>query len=73
MSVVHRIPDEGPLPALVAALDASARVERTPCGDGTMVWRRWGTGRPLVLLHGGAGSWNHWARNIGRLARDREV
>ena len=34
-----------------AALEASARVERTRCGEGTMVWRRWGTGRPLVLLH----------------------
>ena len=23
---------------------------------------------PVVLLHGGAGSWNHWARNIAELA-----
>lgn len=27
-----------------------------------------GTGDPLVLLHGGMGSWNHWARNIDALS-----
>lgn len=32
-----------------------------------MVWRVWGTGKPLVLLHGGSGSWNHWVRNIDAL------
>ena len=73
MSVEPLAPDDGPLPALVAALDATARIERTPCGDGSMVWRCWGAGRPLVLLHGGAGSWTHWVRNIGRLARDHAV
>ena len=31
------------------------------------VWHRWGDGEPVVLLHGGAGSWTHWARNIGAL------
>lgn len=33
-----------------------------------MVWREWGAGEPLVLLHGGAGSWRHWVRNIEVLA-----
>jgi len=51
-----------------AALLARADECRTPCGDGTMVWRLWGSGRPLVLLHGGSGSWNHWVRNIEPLA-----
>jgi pimeloyl-ACP methyl ester carboxylesterase len=27
-----------------------------------------GAGEPLVLLHGGMGSWNHWTRNIDALA-----
>ena len=36
----------------------------TACGEGTMRWRSWGEGRPLVLLHGGNGSWCHWIRNI---------
>lgn len=50
--------------AIVDALARSARKERTPCGDGSMVWRVWGSGEPLLLLHGGTGSWTHWIRTI---------
>jgi pimeloyl-ACP methyl ester carboxylesterase len=28
---------------------------------------------PLVLLHGGSGSWTHWLRNVEHLAQQREV
>ncbi|MBP0464364.1 alpha/beta fold hydrolase [Roseomonas sp. PWR1] len=52
---------------------AEARVTETACGDGAMVWRAWGSGRPLVLLHGGSGSWRHWARNIPFFAATRRV
>jgi pimeloyl-ACP methyl ester carboxylesterase len=38
--------------------------------SGDVVWRIWGRGDPLVLLHGGTGSWLHWVRNIEALARD---
>ncbi|NEX48621.1 alpha/beta fold hydrolase [Pseudotabrizicola algicola] len=38
-----------------------------------MVWRTGGTGEPVVLLHGGAGSWTHWVRNMGTLARHHHV
>ena len=59
------------------ALLAQCRETGTPCGDGDMVWRRWGdpdaSRPPLVLLHGGFGAWNHWVRNIPVLARDRLV
>lgn len=32
-------------------------------------WRRTGAGPPLVLIHGGNGSWLHWVRNIDALVR----
>jgi 2-hydroxy-6-oxonona-2,4-dienedioate hydrolase len=54
--------------AIVAHLDAASWRLETPCGAGTMVWRSWGAGEPLVLLHGGYGSWTHWLRNIAALA-----
>lgn len=52
-----------------------ARLERLaercaiPHENGTVVWRRFGSGPPLVLLHGGHGNWLHWARNIDSLSR----
>jgi pimeloyl-ACP methyl ester carboxylesterase len=36
-------------------------------------WRRFGEGSPLVLLHGGYGSWMHWVRNIEALALQHTV
>lgn len=63
--------------AFLYRLQASARRFETPCGDGTMAWHVWGPkdrqAEPLVLLHGGSGSWRHWARNIGPLAQRRMV
>ena len=38
-----------------------------------MAWRVWGGGEPLVLLHGGSGSWTHWIRNIAELSRHYEL
>ncbi len=59
--------------ALLDRMDEASRRQDTPCGDGTMQWRSWdqtgGTGPILVLLHGGAGSWRHWVRNIPDLSR----
>jgi 2-hydroxy-6-oxonona-2,4-dienedioate hydrolase len=55
--------------ALVEGIAAEADRVETPCGDGTMVWRLWGSGPPLVLLHGGYGSWMHWIRNVLPLSR----
>ena len=36
------------------------------------VWNRPHT-KPLVLLHGGSGSWTHWVRNIDALSEDHAV
>jgi 2-hydroxy-6-oxonona-2,4-dienedioate hydrolase len=55
--------------ALVAGIAAKAERIETPCGDGSLVWRVWGSGPPLVLLHGGYGSWSHWVRNVIPLSR----
>jgi pimeloyl-ACP methyl ester carboxylesterase len=58
-----------------ALSEMAGRAQRfeTPCGNGTLVWRRWGRGRPLVLLHGAHGFWAHWVRNIEVLAAQRSV
>jgi len=57
----------------VEGVAAEATRVETPCGDGAMVWRIWGSGPPLVLLHGGYGSWTHWIRNVLPLARQYRV
>jgi 2-hydroxy-6-oxonona-2,4-dienedioate hydrolase len=55
--------------AFVDGVEAEAERFGTPCGDGDMVWHIWGNGPPLVLLHGGYGSWTHWIRNVLPLSR----
>jgi 2-hydroxy-6-oxonona-2,4-dienedioate hydrolase len=57
-------------------LSKAERVElNTPGGRQVWhVWHRQATGQaPLVLLHGGSGSWMHWARNVEALSVDRPV
>lgn len=59
---------------LVSEIEAAARTERTRfTGGGEMVWRLWGNGPPIVLLHGGYGSFRHYIRNIEPLSRDFTV
>lgn len=58
---------------LVRRLDAEAEHVSSSCGAGTMAWRAWGAGRPLVLVHGGHGSWTHWIRNLQDLSRSFRV
>lgn len=38
-----------------------------------MVWRLWGRGPPVILLHGGAGAWSHWVRNLQALSAQHTV
>lgn len=66
----HAAPDPA---AFVAGVADQARVLRTSSGGAAMVWREWGAGRPLVLLHGSSGSWRHWVLNVLPLARHFRV
>ncbi len=59
--------------AIVAEIQGRAQRHETPCGEGSIVWHRWGSGSPLVLAHGAGGSWSHWIRNIDALAQRHSV
>jgi pimeloyl-ACP methyl ester carboxylesterase len=61
-----------PHPA-IAEWDAKAERIETPLTTGRIVWRKWGSGPPLVFFHGGSGSWTHWIRNVPVLSRDYTV
>lgn len=63
------------LPPEALRLLPPRRTFHTPCGAGRMVLRIWGEERlePLVLLHGGSGSWMHWLRNIETLSKVRRL
>lgn len=64
--------NDGPA-AKIARIESLAEKRFSPCGPGNMIWHIWGEGKPLVLLHGGFGSWLHWLRNIPFLARRFKV
>jgi 2-hydroxy-6-oxonona-2,4-dienedioate hydrolase len=49
------------------ALDTAAKRYALPFNDGHLVIRSWGSGQPIVMLHGGSGSWKHWVKNITAL------
>ena len=68
------------VPASIQELQARSQRVTTPLseqpGAGRMVWHGWepaaGVARkpvPLVLLHGGSGSWTHWLRVIEPLTQ----
>ena len=64
-------PLEHDLPTEALRVLALATRHATPTGEAgaEVVWHAWGKqGEPLVLLHGGSGSWTHWIRNVEALA-----
>ena len=51
--------------------------QHIPYQDGFVAWHEFGNPvanqLPLILLHGGHGSWEHWARNTDSLAQHFHV
>ncbi|MEO5617600.1 MAG: alpha/beta fold hydrolase [Candidatus Eisenbacteria bacterium] len=64
---------DGPPATRIGRVELQARRFGTPCAEGELIWRRWGAGPPMVLLHGGTGSWTHWIRNVLALAAEHTV
>ena len=58
------------LPAPALRVLSRARPIETVHGGTRIAWHAWGDpgSEPLVLLHGGSGSWTHWLRNVEPLA-----
>jgi len=65
--------DEGPAAEAVGVVDRAA-ISHVMLYEGQRIrWRTFGSGSPLVLIHGGHGSWMHWLRNVRPLARSHCV
>lgn len=59
--------------AFVDRLAGQAHIHMTEAAGCRIVWRRFGAGPHVLLVHGGHGSWLHWARNIEALAARHTV
>lgn len=65
-----------PRQVLSALADSATHHTTTELGC-TIAWQQWPSsatqGDPLLLIHGGFGSWTHWAANIEALSDHRAV
>ena len=67
------VPDVRQAAGFVHALTQRGHIHTTDVNGCRIVWRRFGTGPHVLLVHGGHGSWLHWARNIDALAARHTV
>lgn len=72
-SAVPRMDDGRTAAEHIAEIESQAEAVRVPMPNGgRMMWHVWGgnSGKPpLVLFHGGSGSWIHWIRNVVPLSQ----
>jgi 2-hydroxy-6-oxonona-2,4-dienedioate hydrolase len=81
-SAVPRMPDGRTALETIESVAALSKAVRLPMGPrsagggGTMMWHIFGgdSGKPpLLLFHGGSGSWIHWIRNVLPLSQHYTV
>lgn len=66
-------PDVRQAAGFVHRLTQQGHIHSTDVDGCRIVWRRFGAGPHVLLVHGGHGSWLHWARNIEALAARHTV
>ena len=62
----------------VAQILSTAQIHHTTYEGGQLYWQHWSAfdasdAPPLILFHGGFGSWNHWIANVEDLRKSRDV
>lgn len=80
-SAVPHMPDGRTALETIESVAAQSKAVRLPMGNGgTMMWHIFGEGQdgdrgkpPLLLFHGGSGSWIHWIRNVLPLSQHYTV
>jgi pimeloyl-ACP methyl ester carboxylesterase len=65
--------DRAAAAAAIAAFEARGRCFDVEVDGHRVTWWQFGTGPPLLLLHGGHGCWLHWMRNVDALAASHAV
>jgi len=58
---------------MIERLDATADHQVVDVDGTSIVFRCWGAGPQVLLVHGASGAWTHWVRNIDRLAAHHRV